>query len=99
MRQDFYDDFKEIVRKNAAIFRQHTGYSPVEYARIYKLTRSAPALRRTQKTVLDIALDFCFTHNPLKYAEDIVGMIPPLGVAACERVGMVKAAKNCGYRK
>ena len=121
-----------------AIFRQHTGYSPVEYARIYKLTRSALELRRTQKTVLeialdfgyaspesftrafksfysmtpseyrerysgeavtwhdlsgkiaishfrrsfpelkvsdiDLALDFCFTHNPLKYAEDIVGM-------------------------
>lgn len=121
-----------------AIFRQHTGYSPVEYSRIYKLTRSALELRRTQKTVLDIALDFgyanpesftrafksfysitpseyrekysgeavtwhdlsgkiaishfrrsfpelnvsdidlaldfCFSHNPLKYAEDIVGM-------------------------
>ena len=120
------------------LFRQHTGYSPVEYARVYKLTRSALALRRTQKTVLDIALDFgyaspesftrafkdfysitpseyrekysseavtwhdlsgriaishfrrtfpelkasdietaldfCFTHNPMKYAEDIVGM-------------------------
>ncbi len=121
-----------------AIFRQHTGYSPVEYSRIYKFTRSALELRRTKKTVLDIALefgyaspesftrafksfysitpseyrekysneavtwhdlsgkiaishfrrifpelkasdvdlalDFCFTHNPLKYAEDIVGM-------------------------
>ena len=121
-----------------AIFRQHTGYSPVEYSRIYKLTRSALELRRTPKTVLeialdfgyaspesftrafksfysitpseyrekyseeavtwhdlsgkiaishfrrsfpelnvsdiDLALDFCFTHNPLKYAEDIVGM-------------------------
>ncbi len=121
-----------------AIFRKHTGYSPVEYSRIYKLTRSALELRGTQKTVLDIAidfgysspesftrafksfysitpseyrekyskkpvtwhdlsgrisishfrrsfpelkvsdielaLDFCFTHNPLKYAEDIVGM-------------------------
>ncbi len=121
-----------------AIFRQHTGYTPVEYSRVYKLTRSALELRRTQKTVLDIALDFgyaspesftrafksfysitpseyrekysneavtwhdlsgkiaishfrrsfpelkasdvelaldfCFTHNPLKYAEDIVGM-------------------------
>lgn len=121
-----------------AIFRQHTGYSPVEYSRIYKLTRSALELRMTQKTVLDIALDFgyespesftrafksfysitpseyrekysrktvtwhdlsgkiaishfrrsfpelkvsdidlaldfCFTHNPLKYAEDIIGM-------------------------
>ncbi len=121
-----------------AIFRQHTGYSPVEYSRIYKLTRSALELRGTQKTVLDIALDFgyatpenftrafksfysitpseyrekyakkavtwhdlsgriaishfrrsfpelkvsdidlaldfCFTHNPMKYAEDIVGM-------------------------
>ena len=121
-----------------AIFKQHTGYSPVEYSRIYKLTRSALELRRTQKTVLeisldfgyaspesftrafkyfysitpseyrekysgeavtwhdlsgkiaishfrqgfpklkvsdiDLGLDFCFTHNPLKYAEDIVGM-------------------------
>lgn len=121
-----------------AIFRQYTGYTPVEYARVYKLTRSALALRSTDKTILDIALDFgygspesfarafknfysltpshyrekyattpvswhdlsgkiaisqfrrnfpelqladvdsaldfCFTHNPLKYAEDIVGM-------------------------
>ena len=121
-----------------AIFRRHTGYSPVEYARIYKLTRSALELRRTKRTVLeialafgyaspesytrafksfysitpseyrekyfgeavtwhdlsgkiaishfrrsfpelnvsdiDLALDFCFIHNPLKYAEDIVGM-------------------------
>ncbi len=121
-----------------AIFRQHTGYSPVEYSRVYKLTRSALELRITQKNILeialdfgyespesfsrafksfysmtpskyrkkysgeavtwhdlsgkiainhfrrsfpelkasdiDLALDFCFTHNPLKYAEDIVGM-------------------------
>lgn len=121
-----------------AIFQKNTGYSPVEYSRIYKLTRSALDLRRTEKSVLDIALDygyaspesfsrafkifysispseyrakysqaavtwhdlsgkisishfrrsfpelkvsdidlaldFCFTHNPLKYAEDIVGM-------------------------
>lgn len=121
-----------------AIFRRHTGYSPVEYARIYKLTRSALELRRTEKTVLDIALDFgyaspetftrafksfysltpteyrakysketitwhdlsgkianshfrrnfpelkiadidlaldfCFMHHPLKYAEDLVGI-------------------------
>ena len=120
------------------IFRQHTGYTPVEYSRVYKLTRSALELRRTKKNILDIALDFgyaspesftrafksfysmtpskyrekysgeavtwhdlsgkiaishfrksfpelkasdielaldfCFTHNPLKYAEDIVGM-------------------------
>ena len=121
-----------------AIFRRHTGYTPVEYARVYKLTRSALALRSTDKTILDIALDFgygspesftrafknfysitpseyrekyaampvtwhdlsgkiaisqfrrnfpelklsdidtaldfCFTHNPMKYAEDIIGM-------------------------
>lgn len=121
-----------------AVFQKHTGYTPVEYSRVYKLTRSALALRRTEKTVLDIALDFgyaspesftrafksfysltpseyrakyakdavtwhdlsgkiaighfkrnfpelqavdldtaldyCFTHNPLLYAEDIVGM-------------------------
>lgn len=41
-----------------AIFRQYTGYSPVEYARIYKLTRSALDLRRTEKSILNIALDF-----------------------------------------
>lgn len=41
-----------------SIFRQHTGYSPVEYSRIYKLTRSALELRRTSKTVLEIALVF-----------------------------------------
>ena len=40
------------------IFQRHTGYSPVEYARVYKLTRSALELRRTEKTVLDIALEF-----------------------------------------
>jgi len=121
-----------------SVFKRHTGYSPVEYSRIYKLTRSALELRRTQRTVLDIALDYgyaspesftrafksfysltpseyrekykraavnwhdlsgkisisrfrrifpelaasdvdsaldyCFTHNPLKYAEDIIGM-------------------------
>ncbi len=120
------------------VFQRHTGYSPVEYARVYKLTRSALELRRTEKTVLDIALefgyqspesftrafkkfygmtpsdyrakysdsavtwrdlsskialsrfgkafpqlkpvcretalDFLFTHDPVKYAEDIVGM-------------------------
>ena len=121
-----------------AIFRQHTGYSPVEYARVYKLTRSALELRRTEKSILDISLDFgyaspesftrafknfysmtpseyretysakpvtwhdlsskiaishfrrnfpelkvadislaldyCFTHNSLKYAEDLINM-------------------------
>ncbi|MBQ7936604.1 MAG: helix-turn-helix transcriptional regulator [Clostridia bacterium] len=121
-----------------AIFQKHTGYSPVEYSRIYKLTRSALELRRTKKTILDIALDFgyaspesftrafksfysmtpseyrakyakkavewhdlsgkiaishfkrnypelkevdmdtaldyCFTHHPLLYAEDIIGI-------------------------
>lgn len=121
-----------------AMFQKHTGYSPVEYSRIYKLTRSALELRRTQKTILEIALDFgysspesftrafknfysitpteyrekfandavtwqdlsgriaithfknnipelkffnieialdyCFTHNPLKYAEDIINL-------------------------
>ena len=120
------------------IFQRHTGYTPVEYARVYKLTRSALELRRTERTVLDIALeygyqspesftrafksfysmtpsdyrakysksivtwhdlsskialsrfgktfpqlkpvgretalDFLFTHDPIKYGEDIVGL-------------------------
>lgn len=41
-----------------AVFKKHTGYTPVEYARVYKLTRSAIELRTTDRTVLDIALDF-----------------------------------------
>lgn len=122
-----------------AVFQKHTGYSPVEYSRIYKLTRAALELRRSDKTILNIALDhgyaspesftrafktfysispneyrkkyvetpitwkeisgkiaishfkkahpelkkadidaaldFCFTHDPLVYAEDIVNMV------------------------
>lgn len=44
-----------------SLFRRHTGYSPVEYARVYKLTRSALELRRTEKTVLDVALEFGYS--------------------------------------
>ena len=44
-----------------AIFKQHTGYSPVEYSRVYKLTRSALELRRTDKTILETALDFGYS--------------------------------------
>ena len=49
-----------------ALFKQHTGYSPVEYSRIYKLTRSALQLRRTEKTILDIALEFGYA-SPESY--------------------------------
>lgn len=38
------------------VFRSHTGYSPVEYSRIYKLTRSALELRRTKKLFLKFLL-------------------------------------------
>ncbi|MBQ7669284.1 MAG: helix-turn-helix transcriptional regulator [Clostridia bacterium] len=41
-----------------ALFQKHTGYSPIEYSRIYKLTRCALELRRTDKSVLDVALEF-----------------------------------------
>lgn len=44
------------------IFRQHTGYSPVEYSRVYKLTRSALELRRTEKSILEISLDFGYSN-------------------------------------
>ena len=41
------------------LFLKHTGYSAVEYSRVYKLTRSAYELRfDPKKTVLDIALDY-----------------------------------------
>lgn len=136
--QNIADDAGFSLNYFDTLFQKHTGYSPVEYSRIYKLTRSALELRRTEKTILDIALDFgyaspesftrafknfysispseyrekyrhdpitwhdlsgkiaissfrqsypelkpatidtaldyCFTNNPIKYAEDIVGM-------------------------
>lgn len=50
-----------------ALFRRQTGYTAIEYARIYKLTRAALSLRRTDKTVLDIALDFGYA-NPENFA-------------------------------
>ena len=50
-----------------AIFRLHTGYSPVEYSRVYKLTRSALELRRTDKRMIDIALDFGYA-SPESYS-------------------------------
>ena len=61
----------QIIAENAgfslnyfdALFRRHTGYSPVEYSRIYKLTRSALELRKTAKTVLDIALEFGYSSH------------------------------------
>ena len=41
------------------LFRQHTGYSAVEYSRVYKLTRAAYMLRwKPETTVLDIALEY-----------------------------------------
>jgi len=50
-----------------ALFQKYTGYSPVEYARKYKLTRSALQLRTTRKTVLDIALEFGY-ESPESFA-------------------------------
>lgn len=49
-----------------ALFKKHTGYSPVEYSRVYKLTRSALELRRTDKKIIDIALDFGY-ESPEAY--------------------------------
>ena len=46
-----------------ALFKKHTGYSPVEYSRVYKLTRSALELRRTDKKIIDIALDLGYESS------------------------------------
>lgn len=45
-----------------ALFKKHTGYSPVEYSRIYKLTRSAIMLRKSECTILDISLEFGYSN-------------------------------------
>lgn len=50
-----------------SVFKNHTGYTPVEYARVYKLTRSVIALRTTDRTVLDISLDFGY-QSPESYS-------------------------------
>ena len=50
-----------------ALFKKHTGYGPVEYSRVYKLTRSALELRRTDKKIIDIALDFGY-ESPEAFA-------------------------------
>ena len=61
------------------IFRRHTGYSAVEYARVYKLTRAAYALRRNPEVnVIDIALDYGYS-SPETFARafrSFYGMSP-----------------------
>ena len=50
------------------LFQKYTGYSPVQYSRVYKLTRSALVLRRfPEKSILDIALDFGY-QSPESYS-------------------------------
>ena len=62
-----------------ALFRCHTGYTPVEYARVYKLTRTALELRRTQKTVLEIALEFGYgSHESFTRAFKAFYGMPPV---------------------
>ncbi len=41
------------------LFEKHTGYNVMEYVRIFRLSRAAIALRSTDKSILEIALD----HN------------------------------------
>ena len=49
-----------------SLFKTATGYTPVEYSRIYKLTRSALELRRTSKSIIETALDFGYS-SPESY--------------------------------
>lgn len=44
------------------IFMQHTGFSAVQYARIFGLTRAAATLRTTDKNILDISLDYGYAN-------------------------------------
>ena len=55
-----------------SLFLRHTGYSAVEYSRVYKLTRAALDLRRTEKSVLDIALDYGYS-NPENFTRAFKG--------------------------
>ncbi|MBQ7499390.1 MAG: helix-turn-helix transcriptional regulator [Clostridia bacterium] len=56
-----------------ALFQKHTGYSPVEYSRVYKLTRSALKLRRTDKSILDVALEFGY-QSPESFTRAFKGL-------------------------
>lgn len=45
------------------LFAEHTGMTVMEYARTYKLIRSAVLLRSTDKSILDIALDLGYSNQ------------------------------------
>ncbi len=61
-----------------SLFLRHTGYSAVEYARVYKLTRAALDLRITEKSVLDIALDYGYSNpeNFTRAFKNFYGITP-----------------------
>lgn len=45
-----------------ALFEKHTGYNVMEYVRVFRLSRAAIALRSTDKTILEIALDHQYAN-------------------------------------
>jgi hypothetical protein len=45
------------------------------------------------------AIDYCLKDNAAIGNSNAHEDDSPLGVAVCERIGLVKVAKNCGYRK
>ena len=58
-------EYREKYSGEAVTWHDLSGKIAISHFR-----RSFPELKASD---IDLALDFCFTHNPLKYAEDIVG--------------------------
>ncbi|MBO7739289.1 MAG: hypothetical protein J6S18_02870, partial [Oscillospiraceae bacterium] len=59
-------EYREKYANEAITWHDLSGKIAISHFR-----RNFPELKASD---IDFALDFCFTHNPLKYAEDIVGM-------------------------
>ena len=49
--------------------------------------------------VWQYAIDYCLKDNASIGNANATEEDSPLGIAVCERIGLVKTAKNCSYRK
>ena len=62
-------------------------------------TINTPYEEKIIDLVWKYTIDICLKDNAIIGDADAGEDDSPIGVAACEKVGLVKAAKNCDYRK
>lgn len=75
------------------LFTRHTGMPVVEYARVYKLTRAALSLRASDRSVLDLSLDFGYANPKPRSLSRMYGLCADVGSrtsATCTRCQVVR---------